>query len=183
MSMETENEAVLQKKTFEKGTVIFHEGKWEMWMYHIVSGKVSIYDAYGTENEKLLTELAPGKYFGELGLVEFRTRSATAVAAEDTECELIDSDALGRYLQHDTEKALEVWRNTSARIRELSKQYTDACDAIGEYLDEKEGKSSGKPGIMNFIRQMIEESRKYDSMVYQPTDIYYEMARMRGMYL
>ena len=179
--MSTEN--AVEKKTFAKGAVIFREGAWEMWMYRILSGKVGIYSAYGTEQEKLLTELAPGKLFGEMGLIEFRTRSATAAALEDTETEVIDDKTLGAYFSDDPEQALAIWRNTSARIRELSKQYTDACEAIADYLDEKSGKPAKKPGVFDFILRMIEESRKYDGIINKPADVESEIERMRGMYL
>ena len=44
-------------KYFNKNEVIFKEGEMANCMYDIHFGRVGIFAAYGTENEKMLTEL------------------------------------------------------------------------------------------------------------------------------
>ena len=52
-------------------------------MYVIQKGCVSILLDYGGVNETKLTELGSGQYFGEMGLLDHSSRSATAVALQD----------------------------------------------------------------------------------------------------
>jgi CRP-like cAMP-binding protein len=52
-------------------------------MYDIRSGSVGIYEAYGTQEEKLLTQLYANQFFGELGMIDNVERSCTAVVMEN----------------------------------------------------------------------------------------------------
>ena len=71
-------------KYYRKGSVIFKEGAYELSMFSVVSGKVGIFADYKTRDEKVLAELGKGRIFGEMGLIEAKPRSATALALEDT---------------------------------------------------------------------------------------------------
>ena len=55
---------------YNRDEVVFYEGKNEPWMYAIEAGKVGSYARYGQENEKRLTVLEAGQYFGEMGMLE-----------------------------------------------------------------------------------------------------------------
>ena len=139
-------------RTFKSGEVIFREGTWKMEMYSVLSGKVGIYANYGMPNEQLLTELSAGKYFGEMGLIEARTRSATAVALEDTELEVIDSENLYEFFKKSPEKVVGILQNMTSRLRELSASYVDVCGKISEYVNaEKATKPSVWQKLMNFL--------------------------------
>lgn len=150
-----------EKKKFESGAVIFKEGAWEMSMYVIVSGKVGIYANYGTEKEQLLTELGEGKIFGEMGLIEARARSATAVALEDTELDIIDGDALGAYFKNEPEKVMEILINMTSRLRQLSNDYVDACDTISEYVAAGKQK---KQSLWSKIANLISGGEEYGEL-------------------
>lgn len=153
---------------FKKGDVIFKEGDWQMWMYELKSGKVAIYSAYGTDREKMLTELGEGRIFGEMGLIESRVRSATAVAAEDTELELIDSDGFAGYFSKNPEKVLDILRNLSNRLRELSGQYIEACTTLTEYVAEAEASSPKKESLWKKLLHFMEQGDLYGSVFYDP---------------
>ena len=58
--------------------MIFQEGSTGSSMYELKSGSIGIYAAYGTANEKKLTELEAGRIFGEMGVIDVMPRSATA---------------------------------------------------------------------------------------------------------
>ena len=60
-----------QVKTFSKNDVIFNEGAYGQCMYEIQSGSVDIYVDFGTADEKLLTTLEAGRFFGEIGIADF----------------------------------------------------------------------------------------------------------------
>ena len=134
----------MAEKTFKSGEVIFKEGTYEPCMYELLTGTVGIYARYGQENEKLLAELKAedGTCFGEMGMIEGRLRSATAVALEkDTRLEVITPESFDAYFKENPAKVLLIMQNMSHRIRELTRDYLEACRAVAEAVEtEKTGK-------------------------------------------
>ena len=166
------------KSTFKKGEIIFKEGEWQMSMYSVTSGKVGIYSQYGKEKEQLLTELEKGKFFGEMGLIEARPRSATAVALEDTEVEIIDSENLSDCFKNDPEKVVAVLINMTSRLRELSKDYVDVCATISDYV---KAEKQGKKGLWEKIKDLMTGGDGYADlyssaleMGFDPMRVHYE---------
>ena len=133
----------MAEKAFKSGEVIFKEGTYEPCMYELLTGTVGIYARYGQENEKLLTELKAenGACFGEMGLVESMPRSATAVALDDVKVEVVTGEVFGTYFKESPAKVLLIMQNMSHRIRELTRDYLEACRAVAEAVEtEKTGK-------------------------------------------
>ena len=160
-----------QTVTFKKGAVIFEEGTWEMYMFSIVSGKVGIYANYNATGEKLLTELGEGRLFGEMGLIEARPRSATAVALEDTSLDVIDSESLEAYFKNEPEKIVEVLAAMTKRIRELSSDYIAVCDNISGYLDAEKSKKKGFwDKIKDLMKSEFDYSEIYSDMIKEGYD-------------
>lgn len=149
-------------ETFSKGQVIFKQGTWGMFMYVIKQGKVSIWADYGEPSQKMLTELGPGQYFGEMGLVASRLRSATAVADEDTELQVIGGKDLGMLLKEEPEKAVEMMRHLSARIRELTGQYMEVCRTVVELQDAENAGKEKSVGLMERVRNFAQFWRKHE---------------------
>ncbi len=156
-------------KKYEKGAVIFKEGQWGMCFYDIVSGQIGIYANYGKENEKLLTELEAGKYFGEMGFIEALPRSATAVALADSELNEIDGDDMSAYLKEEPEKAIAILKNLSDRLRTLSNEYVDVCRTISEYVEAEQQKLPKKEGLMAKIKKIMELSAMYSDIMAEAT--------------
>ena len=69
--------------SYHAGETIFRQGDHSATMYVIQKGCVGILLDYGGVNETKLTELGSGQYFGEMGLLDHSSRSATAVALQD----------------------------------------------------------------------------------------------------
>ena len=137
-----------QVKTFSKDDVIFKEGAYDHCMYEIQRGSVNIYVDFGTENEKLLTTLETGRFFGEIGVTEVRPRTATAIAAEDnTSLSEITGDNFSKYFQNEPQKLLAIMQHMSDRLRALTQEYLEARETIAEAIDAaKNGKKqSGIP--------------------------------------
>ena len=122
------------QRTFRKGDVIFQEGDTGENMFEILCGKVGIY-----AGETLLTELGPGATFGEMGMVEARPRSATALALSDaTSLRAISWDTLGAYFRDRPAKVVVMMQQMSRRIRELTEDYLGACKGITEMAERAE---------------------------------------------
>ncbi len=77
--------SLLRSQSFPAGTVIMNKGEPADEMYFIVSGTVEISASGG------FFELKAGDYFGEMALLERRTRSADAIA--QTKCDLLILEA------------------------------------------------------------------------------------------
>ena len=132
----------METKTFKKGEVIFKQGDLSDCMSDILWGEVGIYANYGTPEEKLLTTLETERFFGEMGMIEGRLRSATAVALEkDTRLKVITPESFDAYFKESPAKVLLIMQNMSHRIRELTRDYLEACRAVAEAVEtEKTGK-------------------------------------------
>lgn len=130
----------MSEKKFNKGDVIFREGDDGESFFQIESGKVAIITDYGKEDEKKLTEMGPGQFFGEMAVVESRHRSATVIAIEDnTIITEIQQDELDAFFSEQPDKIILMMKNISGRIRELTQDYNEAAETL---KDLKEGKSA-----------------------------------------
>jgi CRP/FNR family cyclic AMP-dependent transcriptional regulator len=76
---------VLHERVYERDEIIFREGRLGAGMYVIRAGGVRIVLTLPSGEERLVAELGPGHFFGEMALLEEAPRSATCVANERTE--------------------------------------------------------------------------------------------------
>jgi CRP/FNR family cyclic AMP-dependent transcriptional regulator len=76
---------VLHERVYDRDEIIFREGRLGAGMYVIRAGSVRIVITLGSGEERLVAELGPGQFFGEMALLEETPRSATCVASERTE--------------------------------------------------------------------------------------------------
>lgn len=68
---------------FEPGEIIFNEGDIGDYLYIIVDGEVEVYQMRDGQKNTVCT-LGPGSYFGEMALLNQRTRSATVACTKPT---------------------------------------------------------------------------------------------------
>ncbi len=81
------------QKSFKKGEIIFSEGDVGSSAYIIDRGRVEIFvDKKNGKN--IISTLQKGEIFGEMAIIDGSNRSASAMAAEDTELVLISKDQL-----------------------------------------------------------------------------------------
>ncbi len=114
-------------------TVIFREGDPAACMYAIHYGRVGIYSGYGTDNERLLTELCPNSFFGELGMLCAQPRSATAVALDDeTTLEIIRPEDLADLFRKNPIKIQMILDYLTGRLRSLTSEYAAVCKDLCE---------------------------------------------------
>lgn len=140
---------------FKKGDIIFREGEFGANMFDILYGTVAIYSKYGTPEQQTITTLKEENFFGEMGLVEARPRSATAVAAEDCAVKVITAENLGSYFQEKPAQILAIMQHMSNRIRELSDDYLEACKTISEYLDAEKASQPKPEGLLARMKKFV----------------------------
>lgn len=143
-------------KQCKAGEVIFREGTLGNTMYEIKSGTVAIYAAYGTPDEKKLTELEGDAFFGEMGMIDHAPRSATAVALKNhTQLQEITEDQLGELFRDKPAKVLDIMQHLSHRLRKLTGKYMEACKTAAGAVALKEKEVSAEAAEQ--IHTMIDE--------------------------
>jgi CRP/FNR family cyclic AMP-dependent transcriptional regulator len=107
---------VARRNTFSAGQTVFEEGEPGSTLHVVYSGRIDIV-RQSAGDPVVLTSLGPGEFFGELALFDRGPRSATAVAAEDTETLSLDRvdilDVVNRY----PEVAMALLSSVCARLR------------------------------------------------------------------
>lgn len=152
-------------KRFDRGQIVFKQGDYSDCMYDILSGRIGVCDAYGTPEEKQIAELGAGQTLGEMGMLEYYPRSATAVALEDgTALAEITEDELADYFRDKPEKLLAIMRQLSRRLRETTQKYADACRVV--YENEEAEKNGGEKSAW------LKESMDYFIEVYSTTTLF-----------
>ena len=131
----------MDRKMFQKGALIFREGDTADCMYAVNSGRVGVYAAYGTAEEKLLAEYTQDGYFGEMGLLEHAPRSAAAVALEDDTClEAVNEESFLVYFREHPQQVLRIMQQLSWNLRKASRDYAETCRRIAELSAEEDAK-------------------------------------------
>jgi len=82
-----------------------------------------------------------------MGLLDNAPRSATAVVLDDqTELRLVNEADFAAFLEEKPAKVISIIQHLSSRLRELTKDYTDACKAVSEAMDQEEKNNDSKGG-------------------------------------
>lgn len=98
-----------QTQSFSIGTTIFVRGEQAKALYLIKHGSVKIQQTGKGGDNIDVAMLSTGSHFGEMAFVDNEPRSATAVAAEQTELVVIPYEKLGVYLKHNTQVAVKFY--------------------------------------------------------------------------
>ncbi len=102
-------------KRFAEGEKIFVQDDDADCMYVVRSGSVGI-----VASGAVLETVGPNGTFGELALIDHGTRSATAVAREQTEVAVIDEKAFLYFVERNPGFALDLMRQLAKRIRRMN---------------------------------------------------------------
>jgi CRP/FNR family cyclic AMP-dependent transcriptional regulator len=73
------------KRRYPKDTVVFFENEDGEFFFMILEGRIKVTILGDDGREIILSVLGPGDFFGEMALLDNEPRSATAIAAEESE--------------------------------------------------------------------------------------------------
>jgi CRP/FNR family transcriptional regulator, cyclic AMP receptor protein len=100
-------------KHFSAGDIIFAEGDPDNDCFYVLEeGEVEI-----ANQKKFLETIRPGGFFGEMGLVNNKPRSATATAKTDCRLVVINEGDFYFMIQHSPFFAIEMMQVLSERVR------------------------------------------------------------------
>ena len=111
-------------RLYPKDTYVFNEGDASNEMYYILSGKVQLEKTLGT-TKRILTDMGPGSYFGEIAALIEAKRTASAKASEDTELAVIDGDTFRNLLRESDDASLLMLKEFSRRIKKSNEALED----------------------------------------------------------
>lgn len=142
----------MTEKVFEKGTVVFREGDIGNSFFQIVSGTAGVYSHYGEADERKLTDMQPGQYFGEMAVIEAWPRSSTIVAEEELHVIEISEKELNIYFAEQPDRIMALMKQLGKRIRELTADY----DEVRAFMNDRssiqpEKKSGFLAKLKNFL--------------------------------
>lgn len=121
--MRSAEEVLFQRfgRSYVKGTVLFREGERGEEMFVIQSGRVQVsMKVRGVE--KVLSNLQPGEFFGEMAILNGKPRSATAVVVEDAKLLVIDAKTFEAMVRGNSEISLRMIKKLASRLQEADDQ-------------------------------------------------------------
>lgn len=108
---------------YQAGERIFAEGDPSYYCYQVVRGKVDIVLSAGGRHE-VIASLGPGEVFGEMGVIDTGPRSATAIAAEETECVVFGAIDLLDQFEDDPTTTIDVMKTLVRRLRLSNRRFS-----------------------------------------------------------
>jgi len=139
-------EDIGQERLLKSGEYLFREKDRGDEMYLIKGGKIRITKEMGGE-EKPLAVLNEGAFFGEMAIIDNKSRSASAIAEEDTELIIVNKEA---FLNKVNENAFikYVIVTLIQRLRETNEMWM------------YQGIHNAKARLISYIRYKAEENNK-----------------------
>lgn len=129
--------------SYKAGSTIFHEKDLGREMYFIESGRVKI-TKMGLDKEMVLTILLPNQYFGEMGLVTRRPRSAAAKALEDCMLSILDEEGFRQAISTSSEFAMDVMVTLARRLESTNegvKKSIEELRSLKNYIEANKDKA------------------------------------------
>lgn len=112
-------------ESFPAGREIFHEGQAGDAVYVIREGAVEILAHVSGDKREVMSRLGPGEFFGEMSVIEFKPRSATAIAVTSVTVYRIPAGEMLTFIQHTPDIALNLMREMSQRLRAINTRHVN----------------------------------------------------------
>lgn len=120
----------LRRRTYRRGTVIFHKDQPGEGLHIIESGRVRFFLPAEAGEELTIDVAGPGEVFGELALLDGQPRSASAEALDETVTHVLGREEFQATLAASPELAAALIGLLSTRIRHV----TDYAESLA-FLD------------------------------------------------
>jgi signal transduction histidine kinase len=130
---------IAQERRYATGEVIFKEGDSGDGVFLVRDGLVEISVSITPNERKVFAQVNPGELFGEMAVLEFKPRSATATSVRDSMVYFIPRDELLVMVEHSPALSLELLREVSQRLRDFNDRYvqevlqTERLAVIGRF--------------------------------------------------
>jgi hypothetical protein len=112
--------SVVNIEHFQPGDVMIKEGEQNSSIYLVVSGKVTIFEGYGTSDQKEKVTIGEGSFLGELSLFTRMPPNATCVAAEDCEAYVLRHHQFQEIMKVYPQIGINLCRFFTMKLRQVS---------------------------------------------------------------
>jgi len=109
-------------RLYAKDAFIFQEGDASENLFYILSGRVRLEKTSG-QVTRILREMGPGQYFGDMAALTQSPRSISARCAEECHIAVIDGGTLRNLLKENEEVALVILTELSNRLRHSNEAF------------------------------------------------------------
>jgi hypothetical protein len=109
------------------GEIIFHEGDMPAHAFIIEEGEVEIFKTVAG-GRVLLATLGKGEIFGEMGLIDDHSRSASAVARVDVQLRVITREMIQQVIPTQPREFVMLMRALIERLRETNNKLSKVVD-------------------------------------------------------
>lgn len=116
---------IVQKKSFDSGSVVVQEGEFDASMYLITEGQVEV-----RKEDTVLTTLSKGTVFGEMALFEGGVRQATVIATDKVELLKLPRRELMRLSEQEPGIVIGICRALSKKVRALNNRLAESDSLI-----------------------------------------------------
>ncbi|MCP4361456.1 MAG: cyclic nucleotide-binding domain-containing protein [Chloroflexi bacterium] len=119
-----ENDAAEQDTTADtatyisKGQTIIKQGETADTFYVIIEGFVTVTHAHATGREQTIAYLTSGDYFGEIGLLDGRSRIATVIALTNVKLLSFDRDTFKSWMRMSPGSQDDLQREAKRRLHD-----------------------------------------------------------------
>ncbi len=117
-------------KQFEPGELIFKEGEEGDLMYVLLEGAVELKKKVERGEAVLKVVDAPNDFFGEMALLDYGPRSASAVAARKTKVLAVDGPTFESMILANGKFALKIIKILTARLRRSNDQVSELIETM-----------------------------------------------------
>ncbi|MCK5466865.1 MAG: cyclic nucleotide-binding domain-containing protein [Cyclobacteriaceae bacterium] len=111
-------------EAFSPEEVIVWEGEPSDRLFIIINGIVTVKRVIPNKSDKIFAYLLPGSTFGEVGILENKSRSATVAALTDVEALVFDRDYFLKILHEHPTVAIELAKLLGQYLTESNKRIT-----------------------------------------------------------
>lgn len=112
-------------RRYDKEQVIFTKGEPSNRLFAVLRGRVRVVTYSDEGNELVFRIIEPGEVFGEIGLLDGKERTATAIAHEASEIDVIDRKSFLRLLERHPGLTIKLLSAFAGRLRTTSELLED----------------------------------------------------------
>ena len=185
---------VVSRRSFPRNTTIIADGDETDSLYVVISGRLKVMMSDDEGREVILSMLGPSEYFGEMGLIDDSTRSASVISLEPCELLVLSKRDFRKCLLENFEMAMTVMRGLVKRLREADRKIgslalMDVYGRVARLLLEMSERIDGRQVVTRKvakqdIAKMIGASREMVSRVMKDLQIGgYIEGRGKAIYL
>jgi CRP-like cAMP-binding protein len=112
--------SVISVETFAPGEVLIKQGEENSSIYLIVAGQITIYEKYGTQEQKAKATVGEGAFLGELSLFTRMPPNATCVADVVTEAYVLRHHQFQEIMKVYPQIGINLCRFFTMKLRQVA---------------------------------------------------------------